>query len=65
VLVMPSLADGNEADSEGPSHHHKTRPPSALAAASGRQSSMLASRARGRVDDAGVGDQVERPGWRR
>ncbi|KAK0247688.1 hypothetical protein LTS16_008410 [Friedmanniomyces endolithicus] len=65
VLVMPSLADGNEADSESPSHHHKTRPPSALAAASGRQSSMLASRARGRVDDAGVGGQVERPGWRR
>ncbi|KAK0336275.1 hypothetical protein LTR94_009443 [Friedmanniomyces endolithicus] len=62
VLVLPSLADGNEADSESPSHHHRARPPSALATASGRRSSMLASRARGRVDDVG---QVERPGWRR
>ncbi|KAK4955011.1 hypothetical protein LTR10_007203 [Elasticomyces elasticus] len=35
MLGMPSLIDGNEADSESPSHH-KTRSPSALAASGGR-----------------------------
>ncbi|KAK3068159.1 hypothetical protein LTR53_014494 [Teratosphaeriaceae sp. CCFEE 6253] len=59
VLMMPSLTDGNEADSESPSHH-RSRPPSALAA-SGRRSSLLARQAPSRHAEQG---QVDRPLWR-
>ncbi|KAK5124442.1 hypothetical protein LTR85_001659 [Meristemomyces frigidus] len=38
LLAISAVTDGNEADSESPTHH-KSRPPSALAA--GRRSSML------------------------
>jgi hypothetical protein len=61
VLHLPSVADGNEADSESPTHH-KARPPSALA--SGRRSSMLPSRTRSRSDDRGLAGEGGRPVWR-
>ncbi|KAK5762921.1 hypothetical protein LTS12_006908 [Elasticomyces elasticus] len=60
MLGMPSLIDGNEADSESPSHH-KTRSPSALAASGGR-SSRVSSRTQSRADAAA--GQAGRPLWR-
>ncbi|KXL47829.1 MAG: hypothetical protein FE78DRAFT_69048 [Acidomyces sp. 'richmondensis'] len=68
--ARPSLVpDGNEADSESPTHH-KSRPPSALASGSlrGRRSSMLPLRSRSRMEDpAAAGHSQEahdRPRWR-
>jgi hypothetical protein len=62
----PQPTDGNEADSESPSHHKsRSRPPSALAAG-GRRSSMLPTRPRGMSKDgtAVPGTQEDRPKWR-
>jgi hypothetical protein len=63
LLAQPPLpvADGNEADSESPSHH-KSRPSSALA--SGRRSSMLPTRLKGMASAGGGADQEGRPVWR-
>ena len=58
VLAMPT--DGNEADSESPSHH-RSRPPSALANG-GRRSSMLPTRTRSRAESR-PGDQEKQPKW--
>lgn len=73
ALPVPPPLDGNEADSESPSHH-RVRPPSALATstsalgASGRRSSMLPSRARSRLGESvGSGTAAAdsaRPKWR-
>nr|POE93368.1 hypothetical protein CFP56_19380 [Quercus suber] len=61
ITLSPSSApvvDGNEADSESPSHHHHSRAPSAM---SGRRSSMMPSRAGSWMD----GDKdADRPMWR-
>ena len=60
VLAPPKFTDGNDADTESPSHH-KSRPTSALAV--GRRSSML--RASGKSNDLGaVTAAQERPRWR-
>ena len=64
LLAKPPPTDGNEADSESPSHHPRSsRPSSALA--SGRQSSLLPSRSRARLDlAAGAAQEGDRPKWR-
>ncbi|KAK5114540.1 hypothetical protein LTR62_002475 [Meristemomyces frigidus] len=59
--LLPPLSDGEDADSESPSHH-KTRPPSALAAAGRRSSMLLPPRAHSRVGD--VSAPAGRPAWR-
>lgn len=68
--ARPSLVlDGNEADSESPTHH-KPRPPSALANAGlgSRRSSMLPLRSRSRMEGLAAAGQSQephdRPRWR-
>ncbi|EMC96051.1 hypothetical protein BAUCODRAFT_514759 [Baudoinia panamericana UAMH 10762] len=60
MLALPPLTDGNEADSESPSHH-KSRVPGAPAE---RRNSMLPPRARSRLEETAVPAQAEKPKWR-
>jgi hypothetical protein len=69
-----SGGDGNEADNESPTHHHRMRPPSrggrvsAMGGAgggSGRSSALGLGRARSRMEMTGEGaDEAGRPKWR-
>jgi hypothetical protein len=63
---LPLPTDGNEADSESPSHHKPRSRPSSALATGGRRSSMLPTRARGLSKDASAapGAQEDRPKWR-
>lgn len=64
AAVLPPPTDGNEADSESPSHHKpRSRPASALSIGT-RRISNLPTRARGLSKDAAPGAQDERPKWR-
>lgn len=66
LATATAVTDGNEADSESPSHH-RTQPPSALAtAAAGRRSSMLPARSSSRLNGLAneTGEEDGRPKWR-
>ena len=66
TTALPPLTDGNEADSESPSHHKPRSRPSSALAAGGRRSSMLPTRARGlsKDEDAAPGALDDKPKWR-
>lgn len=62
LLALPTVADGNEADSESPTHH-KSRPPSALAV--GRRGSVLPTRSGSGIGVFANGVLEEsKPRWR-
>ena len=64
LLLYWGHHEGNEADSESPSHHKtRSRPSSALALA-GRRSSMLPMRPRGLSKDDAPSALDDKPKWR-